>query len=168
MELNKVNNAIKIAIDTGKYKVKPNGDIIGIRKQLKSYIVICKRGYKLVKTTISLNGKSYSVTASRMVAYAKYGDDMFKKGIEVRHLNGNSTDNSFKNIAIGTHSQNMMDLPVEIRKSKAKRAQSFIKYKYSENKEKIKDFYNKTKSYKKTMLEFGISSKGTLWFILNK
>ena len=32
----------------------------------------------------------------------------------------------------------------------------------------IKSFYNECKSYKLTMAQFDISSKGTLWYMLNK
>ena len=32
----------------------------------------------------------------------------------------------------------------------------------------IKEYYNKTKSYKKTKDKFNISSSGTLWHIINK
>lgn len=41
------------------------------------------------------------------------------------------------------------------------------KYKEKDVKE-IREYHNKTKSYKKTMEKFGISSKGTLFFILNQ
>ena len=83
----------------------------------------------------------------------------------MRHLNGNEMDNSWDNIGIGTHSDNMMDMPKEVRVAKAKHASSFLK-KY--NHENVRDFHQSAKSYKKTMEYFGIKSKSTLYSILNK
>lgn len=94
----------------------------------------------------------------------KYGDKLFEKGIETRHKNGIKTDNSWNNILIGNHSQNMMDIPKQIRVKKALHASSFL---VKHNKDEIKKYHEKYKSYKKTMDKFNISSKGTLHYILN-
>lgn len=108
----------------------------------------------------------------RLIAYQKYGDDIFKKGIECRHFDGNSKNNDDDNILIGSHSQNMMDRP-----SKIRLAQSIIACEAAKRKttkyddkevEKIKEMYNRTKSYKKVMELFNITSKGTLHYIINK
>ena len=84
---------------------------------------------------------------------------------EVRHVNADRGDFSWDNILIGTHSQNMMDIPEHIRLAKALHATSHVR-KY--DKGEVRKFYNGCKSYKKTMEQFDISSKGTLHFILNK
>jgi hypothetical protein len=68
-----------------------------------------------------------------------------------------------ENISIGTSHENQMDIPKELRISKAKPgAIKLIKY----NKEEVINYYNIEKSYKKTMDYFKISSKGTLNYIL--
>lgn len=103
-------------------------------------------------------------SAHRLQAYQKYEESMYSKGIEVRHFNGDPLDNSWNNILIGTHQQNMMDIPEQVRIKKALHATSFVR-KY--DKEVVKKFYNNCKSYAKTMKEFNISSKGTLHFIIN-
>ena len=109
-------------------------------------------------------GKLVKVYVHRLAAYQKFGDAIYKKGMQVRHLNGNPSDFRFTNLAIGTQSQNSMDRPKEQRIASAKHAASFIKkFEYDE----VKAFYKKTKSYKKTMVEFGISSKSTLHRIIN-
>lgn len=61
------------------------------------------------------NSKKIKFSVHRLQAYLKFGDEMFKKGTVVRHLDGCSTNNSWNNIAIGTHSDNMMDKPKDIR-----------------------------------------------------
>lgn len=59
----------------------------------------------------------------------------------------------------------MMDIPQNKRVEKAIYASSFLKkYDYA----KIVAFYNNTKSYKRTMDEFNISSKSALRYILMK
>lgn len=120
-------------------------------------------GYK--RMSYKSKGKQIFVDFHRLQAFQKYGNKLFEEGIEVRHLNGNRLDNSFKNIALGTHSDNMMDIPEQIRIDKALHATSFIR-KYDKN--EVRNYYKKVKSYKKTMEHFNISSKGTLHFILNK
>lgn len=120
--------------------------------------------YLTISTRIG--GKKVFVGAHRLQAFQKYGYKMFKKGIEVRHLNGKSSDNSYKNIVIGTHQQNMMDVPRSKRISHAIRAASFNK-KYP-----WEDVYNfhicSGRSYKKTMAKFGIKSKSSLTYIRRK
>ena len=142
------------------YRVMENGNIISKSGSILSGSI--NNGY----IRISIRSYIYSYFfAHRLQAYQKYGDALFKEGIEVRHKNGNSYDNSYDNILIGSHSENMMDIPQSIRVSRAIHASSFNK-KYC--REDVIDFHeNNSRSYKKTMERFGISSKGTLHFILN-
>lgn len=116
------------------------------------------RGY--YRFNIRINKVSGSVLYHRLMAYQKYGELLFAANC-VRHLNGNSLDNSYDNIEIGSWSDNMMDIPKEIRVRKA--ANANMKYK---NIDEIRDYYNNCKSYKETMERYGISSKGTLYYIL--
>lgn len=46
----------------------------------------------------------------RLQAYTKYGDSLFDPTLEVRHLDGNSHNNSWDNISLGTHAKNMKDM----------------------------------------------------------
>jgi len=100
-------------------RVDDLGNVYGVRggkRKLK------KRRYEnYIKVTVNHNykGTSYPLTVSRMVAFQKYGEALFEKGIEARHLDNNSTNNRIENIAIGTHSQNIMDIPREQRVGRA-------------------------------------------------
>lgn len=105
------------------------------------------------------------IKCHRLQAYQKYGDMLYGEGMMVRHLNGDSLDNSWGNIAIGTNSENQMDIPEQIRLFRARYASSFMQ---KHNHDDIISFYKENKSYKKTMEKFEISSKGTLHYILNK
>lgn len=149
--------------------------------------IIAKRGYMVTEEGVALNPKGFKVgyinhsgyieikiridkksvaiPVHRLQAFQKYGEKLFINGTVTRHLNGNPLDNSWENIVIGSHSENMMDIPEQIRIKKAKHAASFLK-KY--NDEEVIEFHELCKSYKQTMNKFGISSKGTLNYILNK
>jgi len=144
------------------YRVTECGDILnpsGIKmKPRENY-----RGYLKIK--ITYYGRIVEICVHRLQAFQKFGLKMFDDGMLVRHKNGDSLDNSFDNILIGTHSDNMMDIPDQIRHSKALHASSFIT---KQNKDKVREYHKSNgHSYQKTMEKFGISSKGTLHFILN-
>jgi hypothetical protein len=142
------------------YRVKENGDLIGLRgKPIGS---VCN-GYHRFK--IRKNNGYINCLTHRLQAYQKYGEEIYKYGIVCRHLNGNPLDNSINNIAIGTQSDNMMDRKPEDRLAHSRLASS---YNQKHNPDIIKEYYAKEKSYKKTMAHFNISSKGTLHYILNK
>jgi hypothetical protein len=113
---------------------------------------------------LRVGDRKINLGTHRLQAFQKYGSLLFEEGIMVRHKNGDPLDNSWKNILIGTNSDNQMDIPEQVRIKRAKHATSFIR-KY--NKREVKSFYKACKSYKKTMEEFGISSKGTLHYIVN-
>ena len=102
------------------------------------------------------------VTTHSLVAYHKYGEAMFAKGIEVRHLDGNKLNYKEDNIAIGTHRENMMDIPKKERIHAAIRASTATR-KFSDVQIiEIREYYKQIGSYTKTMKKFDISSKGSL------
>ena len=158
----KINEAVIYAFNKG-YRVCKDGTVVSP----KGAIIkgrIGNTGYK--RFNIRLNGKETSqVYIHKLCAYQKYGDIAFQTDC-VRHLDGNPLNNCPDNIKIGTQSDNMMDIPKDVRQKKAEHATSFTR-KY--NKNEVRDFYKQNgNSYKKTMNHFGMTSKGTLWFILNK
>ena len=118
-----------------------------------------------VKFSIQNKRKRYCVLVHRLQAYQKYGEKIYQKGLQVRHLNNNKQDNSYSNIELGTNKQNVADRDRESVLKNAIYASSFTK-KYDYN--KVKSYYNKTKSYKLTMQEFDISSSSALHYILKK
>jgi hypothetical protein len=103
--------------------------------------------------------------AHRLQAYQKFGDALFEPRILCRHLDGNSLNNSWDNIAIGTFSDNAMDQPPEVRHRRAcHAAAALIKY----DAVAVHRYHQVSKSYRKTMAKFGISSKGTLHAVLKR
>ena len=97
-----------------------------------------------------------AVKFHRFQGYMKFGEDMFKKGMVIRHLNNIKLDNSWYNIAIGTYSQNVADSPVEVYSHPKHSHQNII------------EDHKKGMSYNAIMKKYNISSKGTVSFIINK
>lgn len=118
------SNLILIYASKKGYKVIGNKVYSHRDKELK--LLILPDGYPTISVSIS-NEKRYPVKIHRLVAYQKFGDALFKKGIQVRHLNGNKLDFSFENIEIGTAKQNCLDKPKEQRLQASKKANSLMK-----------------------------------------
>ncbi len=150
-----MNRNPQIAFERGYY-VAPDGRVSNPSgKPLSCYVT--RKGYRKFHFQ-----RGAALQVSRLVAFQKFGEAIFGNGIVVRHLDGNSKNDSWENIAIGTHSQNMMDMPPEVRRAKAAAANRKF------DPAKVRAFYQQSGSYKVTMAEFGITSKGTLHHILNK
>lgn len=125
-----------------------------------------RQGYLFVR--ILLDGKLLYLPIHRLCAYQKYGEQLFTAYC-VRHLDGNQLNNRPDNLCLGSHSQNMMDRPFRTRRALALNAsQHQLNYHSDEEVSHIKQFYARTGSYKLTMQHFGLTSKGTLFYMLNR
>lgn len=166
MSLSKTNKALLEAYNKG-YRVNKNGNVIGLKGiELSPKI---KNGYKKFCTRLESGGR-YIVNYHRLQAYQKFGDKIFEEGIVVRHLNGDSLDNSWENISIGTNSDNCLDKHPVVRKEVAINAARVMQNNIRTYEDRCKiyeDLKNKV-SYKDIMKNHNISSKGTLSFMKNK
>lgn len=151
---------IQIVYNRG-YRVTESGEVISPFKSnpLKTYL--SKNGYP--NFGVRFDGRTRPVAIHRLQAYQKFGARMFAEGIVVRHLDGNPRNNSRDNIAIGTARDNRMDIDPSIRMASALKATEKIR-KY--NKKAVKEYY-RLNGWTDTMVHFGITSKGTLSYILN-
>lgn len=95
----------------------------------------------------------------KLQAYQKFGVIIFEKGVVVRHLDGNSLNNSYDNIAIGTQKDNMQDIPVEKRIINASNP--------TYNHKAVLESRKAGLTYADIMNTFGINSKATVSFIVN-
>lgn len=141
-----------------------NGEVVYRNIKVKGYNRIHNGTYHTFSVQISPNKRS-EVPTHRLVAYQKFGNNIFKKGIVVRHLDSNSLNNKEENINIGTQSDNVMDRSEEARRISAIRATSFIK---KHNHEAIVKMKNEGMTYGQIMHITGIRNPGSLFFILNK
>ena len=158
-----------------------------VNKHSQNLIDAYNKGYKVIKGIVFYNsnelkqtidksgynkfsirnkeGNQCIVYTHRLVAYQKFGDKIFEKGIHVRHLDSNSLNNHDDNILIGTPSENSFD------RSESERLKSAIVASYTIKKhdhEKILKLHSEGKSYKQIMELLGIKSKGTISFIIKK
>ena len=157
IELSRNNKALLQSFNKG-YRVDKDGLLISPRELVLKQ-KLNNKGYKYFG--VKYLGKVVQVMIHRLQAYQKYGDAMFKSGIVCRHLNNIATDNSIDNIAIGTQSENMMDLPKEVRV----RLASNPKHNHLEM---LKDYYENGLSYGGLMDKYDIKSKGTISNIVTK
>jgi len=161
--ISKNNINVKLAYERG-YRVLECGSVVNEKGKILAG-GLNKKKYRCI--TIRVKGVSRHPLVHKMQAYQKYGDAMFEEGIQVRHLNGDSLDNSFDNIAIGTCSDNQMDKPEYIRKKSAIAASSKIRKFSDDVVSEIKNDHKEGLSYTKLMKKYNISSKGTLSFLIN-
>lgn len=115
MSLSINNRAVALAHQKG-YRITDDGVLLFIKEGQKPRQIKGSIDYKgdnktvpYRRTGIRLDGKVRRLMFHRLQAYQKFGDKIFQKGIEVRHLNGNSLDNSYDNIGIGTLTDNRRD-----------------------------------------------------------
>lgn len=152
--MTKRNEAIILAFNKG-YRII-DGKVYYKGNNPKGYV---NGGYRRLNIRIE-NNEPRTILVHRLLAYQKYGNDIFKEGIVVRHLNGNSLDNSYHNIAIGTASDNQMDIDEVKRKINAGNANRTY------NHQDVIDFYKNSRSYRKTMQHFNIKSLSTVNHII--
>jgi len=94
-------------------RVEPDGTVIGARGKPLSPCAN-KLGYKRVSVCHEEAGR-ITFGVHSLMAFQKYGDRVFDENVQIRHLNGDSGDNSWDNIALGTPSENQMDKSPEDR-----------------------------------------------------
>lgn len=140
------------------FKVERDGTLTKHGKVIKVNDRHCGAKPRL-RTNIVYKHVSYTLNVHQLQAYQKFGNELFKEGIIVRHLNDISTDNSWDNIAIGTYRDNALDMP------KWKRQLKSSNPIYDHH--KVKELREQGLTYKQIMEITGIRSKSTVNRILN-
>lgn len=107
------------------------------------------------------------ISLHRWVAYYKFGDLIFSKDLEVRHLDGNKLNNSMNNLLMGTRTENSLDIPIEIRKASAIKASKERRVFSDEEVKNIKEDRNKGMSYSELCIKYN-TIKSTLSYLFNK
>ena len=149
MKFNATKNE-KHAYNKG-YRAFDDGSIIG------------KNGNKLnlwmrsmyLHFSVKKDNKVLKIPVHRFIAYIKYGDKLFEKGIVARHLDGNHLNNNFNNIEIGTQSDNKKDM------GKDNSPKDYTKYSDDEIKSFI-EYYKNGHTLLQTKEHYNISSVGKL------
>lgn len=130
------------------------------------------KGYKFF--SVHVNRKVCKCGYHRLMAFQKFGKEIYKTGIVVRHLNGNPSDNSFNNIAIGTERDNYFDRPKEERDAHVAKLRIGNKgggngVVIPENiKSQIREDHKNGLGYKKLRKKYGHSLSGLVYICKNK
>lgn len=86
-----------------------------ISSPYKSDPIIGSKGRDGYLKLVGPRPRRHKLQWHRFIAYCKFGDDIFTRGVVVRHLNGDKLDNSFNNLALGSHKDNALDKPEDQR-----------------------------------------------------
>lgn len=169
MELSQLNKAIILAKEKGYYSDKLGNIFSKTGRRLKlSEIKAKNKKNKYLKFTIkclkSRNCKNIPV--HRFIAYLKFGETLFIPGLQVRHLNENSKDNSWENIELGTMQQNSLDRPRQKRIDSGKHAASFLKILTDDQVRELRKDRINGYTYTQLMKKYNIKTKHTISSIL--
>lgn len=143
--------------DDGKV-LSPHGRILKLQIKNDGYYQFSIRGECRVHMRIKV---------AKLAAYQKFKNALFMPGVEIRHLNGNPKDNRLDNIAIGTHSENMMDSPEHIRIAKAHKGAAKVKRFTNAQAEEIRRLRDKGYKYLELCRIFNCA-KSTISEIVNR
>lgn len=109
MTISKEWQKVLVAYEAG-FRITKEGEILSHTGNLISgYVKDFAPGYFLRYFSVRFENKPTCAAVHKLQAYQKFGADVLEEGIVVRHRDGNSLNNSFNNILIGTMSDNMMD-----------------------------------------------------------
>lgn len=115
-----MNKSQRVIVEAAKkgYRVTKNGRVVSSRGTIrKLYVHKRKPGSggrtrpSYYKFSVNVKGSknSVSIEVHKLAAYQKFGEISFEKGVQVRHMNNDSLDNSLSNIQLGNQSQNSRD-----------------------------------------------------------
>lgn len=124
------------------YYMDNNGNIYSKNNNIIK-CAVSNGGYKMFG--IIIGDKKVYVYCHRLQAFLKYGNKLYEDKIEVRHLDNNSFNNTFDNIVLGTHSENLLDSPKEVRSARSVKAgHAHRKYDH----EKVVELFKSNLTYK--------------------
>ena len=151
------------------YVVGKDGEVVSHKGVLRKLQPRVKNGVSYYEFSIRLPGRISSVvTVHQLAAYQKFGEAALKENIVVRHLDGNSLNNSYDNLAIGTSSDNMQDRLPEDRLNHAIKTAARKRVLTDSEITDARKLRAAGASYKDLMLLYNIRSKATMWEILNR
>lgn len=147
------------------YRVTPGGEVISPFGRVLSTWPN-KKGYLSFSIASRVSGKRANLLVHRLAALQMFGEAMLDTCMEVRHLDGNPTNNRLSNLALGTPSQNSFDRPPEKRRLHSLRAARKLRKLSFEEASRLREDRRKGHTYKELCLKYGIS-KSTVSYIVN-
>ena len=172
--MTKIRQAIYLAYERG-YRVTEDGRLINSKGDS---LVVKRRGNQRYPT-FSLNDKNMSnsgvfgIPVHRFAGYCFYGNEVFKDGIVIRHLDADTENISKVNLVLGTHSENNLDKCPNVRRMAAIKARASQGYRPNNAKlndgqvREIRERYAKGESGYSICRDYGISNV-TVYNIINR
>lgn len=157
----KHRHIVKLAYEQG-YHVNVDGVAYGKSgKQLSIKQQRNPESYPSTTVYIEVDGKkdSYSIRLHMLAAYSFYGDELFKPGVVVRHLDGNRLNLSRKNIVLGTPKDNENDKSAEQRSQVAKKREATKKTLSDEQANEIRQRVSNGERQYILAKEYGVSQQ---------
>ncbi len=112
----KTSSSIRAAAERG-YAVDQFGAVISPRGLTLKLMVRTHNAMRYLCFSVG----DRKVKVHRFVAFLKFGARALRRGVHVRHLNGDNMDNSWGNIKLGNQSQNERDKPAETHRRNGER-----------------------------------------------
>jgi hypothetical protein len=163
MRDNLTTKALIAALDAG-YKVDDDGVVTSPSGKILSTWLDTRGYFRFTFASKELGNRK--ILVHQLAALQRFGKVVLNEGIEVRHLNNDSTDNSQNNIAFGTRAENEMDKDPETRKKVAKIAASKRRKLTKNQLEALRKDRSSGMNYKQLSQKYGIQ-KSTISYILN-
>lgn len=163
----KLNSGIQtewLAFEKG-YKIDRFGNVYNKKDELVNP-VLTTDGYLKFKLRINFRKSSQHVKYHRFQAFMKFGFDLYIHDL-VRHLNNVKTDNSWENIALGSHKENFSDNPPSYHKNMLKSAVQANRRFTDSQVLKMDQLRNEGITYKEIGDIFE-ANKSTIHYVLNK
>lgn len=107
------------AVERG-YAIDEDGNLFGP----KGPIIYKLSGTQRYATFSTNWGGVFGVPVHMFAAYKFFGTACFEKGVNIRHMDRNTLNNSKSNLKLGSSSENQLDKPVEVRSYAAKCARA--------------------------------------------
>ncbi len=115
----KARSGVRLAFAKG-YRVTEEGEFISPRgKKLRTNVA---KGGKYPNSIVMHAGEKYGYLIHKLAAVCFWGEETL--GQVVRHLDGDTRNLAKSNLMPGTQSENILDIPVEIRRATAKKARA--------------------------------------------
>lgn len=134
------------------YKVTHEGVLINPKGKIINGTLRHKnRKYSMLSFNVKFGEKKKNCCIHRLQAFQKFGKEIYKPHTVVRHIDGNSLNNSYENINIGNYKDNYNDIPENIRNSRLvnMRNKKLVKY----NSELVKNiFYDFNEGLNRTQI----------------
>jgi hypothetical protein len=146
------------------YYLDTDNEILFNKNKRPVVLTIGTTGYKYFK--IKINNKPREIKIHRLVAFLNFGDRIFNKKLQVRHLDNNKLNNKNNNIKLGTASENMHDIPEEERIEHSIHSGSFIRKFSDKTVKEIREMRASGATYKDIYNKFGVV-KSTAHYIIN-